>query len=367
MRRSKATVRDVASAAGVSTATVSRVLNAADGRETASVASETRDRVLAAAARLDYRTNHVARSLKTRSTRTVAILAPELSNEFFMALAEGMERELEKSGYMLLVSSSSNSAAEEERRLRILSERLVDGIVVVPAAERGEHLAETARRGTPVVLVDRLVEGAELDAVLADNEGGAYQAARELFALTSSRERSAVFVGGDISLTTARERLAGFERAAAGNPAVRTLPARLGGMGIEDGYRHMDELLRAGAADPSGRADASGASDLSGAAPDAVFAVNLLVHLGIERRLLEAAREAAPGRPFVPPEIASFDETPYSPFLAACRFSVAQPAAEMGAAAARLVLERIDRQRAGLGGSPRILRLPTALIRHPRG
>ena len=190
MKRSGATVRDVARAAGVSTATVSRALND-DGR----VSEEARSRVREAAEKLSYRANHVARSLKTRSTRTVAILAPELSNNFFMELAEGMERELAKSGYMLLISSSSNSAAEEERRLRVLADRLVDGIVVIPAASRGEHLQAAADRGTPVVLVDRLVEGASLDAVLADNEGGACGA---VWALLADGFRRVAFVGGDI-------------------------------------------------------------------------------------------------------------------------------------------------------------------------
>ncbi len=336
-----ATVRDVAAAAGVSTATVSRVLGAesrAPEGKAAPVTAETRARVLAAAERLEYQANHVARSLKTRTTRTVAILAPELSNDFFMELAEGMERELVKSGYMLLVSSSSNSAAEEERRLKILSERLVDGIVVIPAAERGDHLRAVAERGTPVVLVDRRVSGASLDAVLADNVGGAFQATQ---ALLSEGRRRAVFVGGDAHLTTARERLEGFGRAVAASAGVEFLEPRLGGMGIEDGFRHMDELLR------------------SGEEPDALFAVNLLVHLGMERRLLEEPSSAADRL-----AIASFDETPYSPFLAACRYSVAQPAAEMGAAAARLVLERIARSG---DGSPREIRLPTTLIRHERG
>lgn len=350
MKRARATVRDVASAAGVSTATVSRALSAEDGRGSAPVSDDTRERVLAAAAKLDYRADHVARSLKTRSTRTIAVLAPELANDFFMALSEGMERELERSGYMLLVSSSANSPEQEKRRLRILSERLVDGIVVIPASRDGAHLHEVAARGTPVVLVDRTVDDCRLDAVLADNEGGAYAASRALFADGAS---SAVFVGGDAALSTARERLAGFERAAAeADSAVRSLPPRLGGMGIDDGYRHMDGLIAS--------------SRAGGAFPDALFAVNLLVHLGVERRLLEEADAA--GASFKPPAIASFDETPYSPFLPACRYSVAQPAAEMGAAAARLALERVERRRSqSAAGAPRVLRLPTVLIRHPRG
>jgi LacI family transcriptional regulator len=347
-RTSGFTMRDVAAIAGVSTATVSRVLSGAfptaESAAGAAVSAETRERVLAAASRLDYRANHVARSLKIGSTRTIAILAPELSNDFFMELAEGMERVLEAAGYTLLVSSSSNSAELEARRLAFLSERLVDGIVAIPASSRGEALARTARRGTPVVLVDRLVEGASLDAVLADNEGGAFEATS---ALLAEGGRRLAFVGGDISITTARERLAGFERALAA-AGLDSGPAalRLGGMGIEDGHRLMGELL----------------AEIS--PPEALFAVNLLVHLGMERRLLEERERSSIAADRF--SIASFDETPYSPFLPACRFAVAQPAAEMGAAAARLVLERVASGPAA-DGAPRIIRLPTKLVSHPRG
>jgi LacI family transcriptional regulator len=339
-RAAPVTIRDVAAAAGVSTATVSRVMSdrtspGAEGGASAPVSAETRTRVREAAERLGYRVNHVARSLKRGSTRSIAVLAPEFANDFFMELAESIERELEASGYALLLCSSSNSAAEEERRLELLSRRLVDGVIVIPASSRGAHLRRVAESGMPLVLVDRLVEGASLDAVLADNEGGAYAATA---AVVAERPGRAAFMGGDLSITTARERLAGFARAMAelGLPAGAEA-VRLGGMGIADGYRIAGELL----ADPD--------------PPRALFAVNLLVHLGIERRLVEAGAASD----FA---VASFDETPYSPFLPACRYGVAQDAAAMGAAAARLVLERIARP--GEHGEPRILRLPTALIRH---
>lgn len=339
-RVASVTIRDVAAAAGVSTATVSRVMSQlsrheAEGGASAAVSAGTRTRVREAAERLGYRVNHVARSLKRGSTRSIAVLAPEFANDFFMELAEAIERELESSGYALLLASSSNSAAEEERRLELLSHRLVDGVIVIPASSRGAHLRRVAESGMPVVLVDRLVEGASLDAVLADNEGGAYAATA---AIVAERRGRAAFVGGDLSITTARERLAGFARAMAelGLPSGAEA-VRLGGMGIADGYRAAGALL----AEPD--------------PPRALFAVNLLVHLGIERRLVEAGAASD----FV---IASFDETPYSPFLPACRYGVAQPAAEMGAAAARLILERIARPAAP--GEPRILRLPTTLVRH---
>ncbi len=351
MSRRAATVRDVAELAGVSTATVSRAL---DPVLSDRVSRETRERVRAAAERLSYTANHIARSLKTRSTRTIAILAPELANDFFMELAEGMEKELDGAGYMLLIASSANSQETEVKRLALLTERLVDGIVVIPAGARGDHLQELADRGTPVVLVDRLVEGARLDAVLSDNEGGAYALTR---ALLADGFRRIAFVGGDVTISTARERLSGFARALAESSlSADSASVRLGGMGIEDGYRRMDEILA------------------SGGLPDALFAVNLLVHLGVQRRLLELRQrgdDAAAGL-----AVAGFDETPYSPFLPSCRYTAAQDAAGLGAAAARLLLERINGGASGVEGGPRedaagmrptgprIVRLDTKLIRH---
>lgn len=357
--RRPATVRDVAELAGVSTATVSRAL---DGASADRVSAETRDRVRAAAERLSYTANHVARSLKTRSTRTIAILAPELANDFFMELAEGMERELDAAGYMLLLASSANSQETEAKRLSVLSERLVDGIVVIPAGARGEHLQALADRGTPVVLVDRLVEGAQLDAALSDNEGGAFDLTR---ALLADGYRRIAFVGGDVTISTARERLSGFGRALAeAGLSADSSSMRLGGMGIEDGYRRMDEILR------------------SSERPEAIFAVNLLVHLGIQRRLMESTDNVTnltdgEGSPAAPIAVAAFDETLYSPFLPSCRYTAAQDAAGLGAAAARLVLERIEEaaasgrrtaeERASSAeqpSPPRIVRLGTTLIRH---
>ena len=141
-----ATIRDVALASGLSTATVSRVLNG-----DASVAAATALRVRAEVERLGYTMNHVARSLKKGSTRTVGVIAPELASDFFMLLAESMDRELSGAGYSLIVCSSWESAEEEAERMRLLAERLVDGLVVIPATGSGELLrcARAAARDRP--------------------------------------------------------------------------------------------------------------------------------------------------------------------------------------------------------------------------
>jgi LacI family transcriptional regulator len=337
-----ATIRDVAAAAGVSPAPVTRTL-ARDGA--GRVSEKTRPGFFSAAAKLEYRANFAARSLKTRSTKTVAILAPELSNDFFMTMAEGMERELNARGYALLVASSANSVEEEKKWTALFTERMVDGMVVIPAGSRGEHLAG---REVPVVLVDRLVEGASLDAVLSDNEEGAYRLTR---ALLEDGRRCIAFVGGDPDISSARERLLGYRKALA-EAGLRDGLVCLNGMDIEAGYRGMERILRA--PEPA----------------EALVAVNLLVHLGMQRCLLE--RGPASGGA-LKPVIAAFDETVYTPFLPACRYTAVQDAAGMGKQAVQCILERIELKRR-TGAVPaeaetgdaekRIIRFPVTIIRH---
>jgi LacI family transcriptional regulator len=350
MKERPVTIRDVAAAAGVSTATVSRTLDP-DG--CGGVSEKTKLRVFAAAANIGYRTNLAARSLKTRSTRTVAIVAPELANNFFMDLAEGIEKELSVQGYTLLIASSDNSVEEEKKRISLLTDRMVDGIVVIPAGSRGEHLSLSHTEGIPVVLVDRLVEGTRIDAVLSDNETGSRELTRRLLADGFSRIG---FVGGDKTISTARERIAGFK---AGMEEAGIHPGKdllwLGGMGVDDGFVHMDAILK------------------SDRPPEALVAVNLLVHLGMERCLL-ARLPRRRGGGYIP-VIAAFDESDYSPFLPACRYTVAQDITSIGKEAARRILERIKQRKKGgdevredqirtADTEPQIIRLPVMIMRH---
>ena len=331
MKARTATVRDVAELAGVSTATVSRAINL-DSR----VAPETAEKVRKAVEELQYNVNQVARSLKTRATRTVGIVAPELSSGFLMFIAESMDRVLSARGYGLIICSSWESASEEAKRLRLLAERDVDGIVIMPALERGSHILEARERGIPIVLVDRFAEEVTCDAVLVDNEGGAYEATRALIDDGFSRIG---YIGGDPNVTTARERYAGYRRAM--REAGLAMESRFessGSFHIDSGYRSMASLL----AQPD--------------APDAYFIVNADCHIGATNYLLTEGRAFRDRIVF-----AAFDEMPYSPLLQFCRYSVSQPMSAIGATAARLILDRIEGVRQG---GPEVIRLKTTLLRH---
>jgi LacI family transcriptional regulator len=355
-----ATIHDVAREAGVSTATVSRVIN-----DHPVVSEETRRRVRSAIESLSYNPNQAARSLKTRVSKTVGVIVPELASDFFMLLVETMEHKLAARGYSLLVCSSYENVEEEKRRLTLLMEKLADAIVMIPATDRGGHLHAVQSRGIPLVFIDRIATGCRPDAVLVDNEKGAFEATS---ALIADGYRRVGFIGGDLHVSTMRERYEGYRRAMkkAGLKMEKEF-VRLGPPHVEWGYRAMREM-----------------SELPDR-PEAFFIVNLYTHIGATDYLMSrggrvgggvepldgrrSVRNAGSPRPRggVEPRprggvvFAAFDEMHYSPLLRFCRYAVAQPIAEMGAAAARLVLERIEGRRRG---EPVVQRLPTKLIRH---
>ncbi|MEI6385699.1 MAG: LacI family DNA-binding transcriptional regulator [Spirochaetota bacterium] len=336
LHRKAATIKEVAAKAGVSTATASRALN-----DDPKVLSVTAERVRNAAARLGYSANHAARSLKTRATRTIGVIAPDLATDFFMLLADRIEGELAARGYGLLLCSSRESLAEEKRLLGFFAERSVEGVIAIPATASGSHFKAAATRGMPLVLADRSPRGAGTDAVLVDNEGGACAATK---ALAGLGHRRIGLIGGDPRLSTARERHAGYLRALSelGLPRDEAFE-RYGTMHIDSGYRILGEML-----------------SMPGS-PRAYFVVNADMHIGCTNWLMTAGRAAASGAPVGRVELAAFDEMPYSPLLCFCRFAVEQPIAMMGQEAVRLILERI----AGDGGDkPRILRLSTRLVSH---
>ncbi len=274
---------------------------------------------------------------------TIAVVFPELVNDFFMDVAEGIEKELLAKGYTMLLSSSHNSVEEEKKRVAMLADRLVDGMLIIPAGSQGEHLQALSERGMPMILVDRIVEGTELDAVTSNNEEGTFQLTKALLADGFKR---IAFVGGEITISTARERFSGYARAFA-EAGIKSDPSLicLGGMEVDDGYRQMAKLLKK--RNP----------------PEAIVAVNLMVHLGMERCLWDIYGPVEPGvKP--PVVIAGFDESRYTAFLPACRYIASQDAFGMGRQAGRRIIEKIKKKKISdknEKNAERIIRLPVTI------
>lgn len=308
------TIKEVAQSAGVSIATVSRVLN-----HHLSVTEETRRRVQEAMRELGYNRNEVARSLKVRQTRTIGIIAPELSNVFFMEVVEAMERILARRGYAIIISSSNDSVAEERRKLQVFIERNVDGLVVMPAGAEGGHFLSKALAHVPLVMVDRRIPGLAVDAVLTDNRYGVHQMIRALKAEGHTRIG---FIGGDPAIHTAGERLKGFLEAMeeCGLPVERRFLFTEGAMNQSAGREMMRRSLALH--DP----------------PDAYFLANDSIHLGATTYVMESVSPEARERLV----FASFDYLSYAPLLKFCHYAVAQPLERIGEEVAALLLKRLE-------------------------
>lgn len=322
------TISEVAARARVSTATVSRVL-----ARTGKVSDELREKVHRAARELDYRPNRVARNLRVRATRTIGVVIPDIVNPFFTAVVRGIEDALHPEDYTLLLGNSDGRAERERLYLDTLRAEGVAGILFVPSNGRPDAYGSLGRAGIPVVAIDRSPVGLDVDLVTVTNEQGAHDAVAHLCRL--GRRRIAI-VGGPWHLNVARERERGYVRALreAGMPAAADL-VRHADFREQGGYDAMRSLL-----------------DLADR-PDAVFVANNLMAMGALHAIGDAGLR-------IPRDLAivCFDDVPWGAWLLPPLTVVDQPAHELGAAAARMLLGRLREP----GGPVRKVVLPTRLV-----
>jgi LacI family transcriptional regulator len=200
----RVTIRSVADAAGVSMSTVSNVLS---GRHE-QMAPETRERVLAAIARLNYQPNHVARSLVTRKTATIGLIMSEVTNSLYPPVTVGAEEACREAGYGLLLANAED-AASEERAAKQVDALIVFAVSLLDADS--EDLYATQAAGTPVVAINRaLPVDAPLSAVWFDHRAGGGQATRHLIALG---HRRIAHIAGPANRLTGIQRRQGYEDA----------------------------------------------------------------------------------------------------------------------------------------------------------
>src|SRR5580704_3058780 len=199
-----ATLRDVATAAGVHPATASRALN--PGTRIL-VSEDTARRVSEAAGRLGYRPNPVARSLRTRRSNTVGVLIPDLNNPLFPPIVRGLEDKLAAAGYVALIGNTDADANRERTLFEQMRARHVDGFVLATATLHDQLLAEAAAAELPVVLMNRLAEDYSFPSVSVDNEQGARMAVTHLARLGHTR---IAHIAGPQEASTGISRLRGF-------------------------------------------------------------------------------------------------------------------------------------------------------------
>lgn len=200
-----ATIKDVAKAAGVSTATVSRVINNAS-----SVRPEIRERVMRAVKELDFKPNQLARGLKMDVTHTIAIIISDISNPFFMSITREIERKVNESGYILIMVSTDDDPEKERMYIKVMNEKRVDGIVISSTGKNEDYLNSIKESGIPVVFIDRKPFRHKFDSVYVDKSHAMYDITRHL--IEKGHKRIAL-VSGPKYIMTNFDRFTGYARA----------------------------------------------------------------------------------------------------------------------------------------------------------
>jgi LacI family transcriptional regulator len=306
---SVARITDVAEAAGVSPATVSRVLN---GVGTVNPARA--ERVRQAASDLDYRPSGLGRALRSQRTRVWAAIIADVENPFFTALVRAIENVAWDEGHRLVLCNSDEDLEKERAYIDTVIDEQVAGVVIAVASDRESRLDPLLERGIPVVTVDRRPphHADEVDSVVVDNELGAWLATEHL--LDGGAQRIAC-ITGPARASTASERLAGYEKS------------------LRERGRDLDESLvqRADFREDGGYA-AARALLLGDMRPDALFVANNLMTLGAMRAVNEAGLR-------IPDDVlvVGFDDAPWTRLLSPQLSVVAQPTHEIGRQAAQLL------------------------------
>jgi LacI family transcriptional regulator len=329
--REPVTLRDVAAAAGVHTATASRALNP-DTRKL--VNADTTQRVLEVATGLGYRANPIARGLKTSRSFTIGVVVPDLRNPLFPPIARGIEERLEPAGYTSLLANTDNDPEREQLSFDALRARQVDGYITASARRQHPLLEELAANSRPLVLVNRATDDAGLPSVVPDDSDGMRQAVEHVAALG---HRRVAHLAGPFELSTGVHRHEGFVEGmqAAGLQVDRDLVVAGSLFTEAEGARQCRELIE------------------RGREFTAVLAGNDLLALGCIDALRDAGLDC-PGDV----SVVGFNDMDWSARFSPPLTTVRVPHHRLGIAAADLLLERL----ADPGASIRHVVLPVELV-----
>jgi len=314
-----ANIRDVASRAGVSVATVSHVVN-----ESRFVADETKARVLSAISELNYRRDGIARSLRRSHTGTIGAIISDVTNPFFSDLVKGIDNVVHNlpNRVNVMLCNTEEDPAKERAYLDVLMEKRVDGLIVAPAGDNRAYFQSLIEQSFPLVFVDRTLSGIDVESVEVDNLGASASVIRHL--IDQGHRRIAV-LKATLQANSIGNRLSGYEQ----EIAVAGLSTSL-------------ELVVECASDiVSAQVGGTKLLDLD-PLPDAVFCTNNFMTLGMVRAInargLRCPEDIA---------IAGFDDFLWADAFRPRITAVAQPSIEMGEEAARLLMSRIAKTRSG--------------------
>lgn len=311
--RARTTIDDVAREAGVSKATVSRVLNRSDKWLTPEITA----RVQAAIDRLGYVPSPMAQGLKRGRSRMIGLVVADVTNPFSVAVLQGAEKACREAGYMVMLFNLGNEDAREREAVAALAKYQVEGLLLHTLGHEPAALADAARHGKPVVLIDRRVSDAQLDLVGLDNAAALRLVGQHLL---EAGYRELLFISEPTRGVSSRE-----ERAS----AFRAFIAKAGVHG---------EVIECAAED---RATLDAALvDLrrrAGDARPAVVAANAVIALAVVGAAQRMGWPLGDGL-----GLAGFDDPDWAPYVGPGLTTIAQPTEDIGRLAARCLIERIE-------------------------
>jgi DNA-binding LacI/PurR family transcriptional regulator len=324
------TIKEVANLAGVSVGTVSHVITGS-----VQVSEQLREKVVDAIRKLDYHPNHVARSLKTSKTRTLGIIVPDMTIPFFPRIIRAAETVAHDQGYSLIAVNSDDDPSRQGDLMSLFRSQRVEGILLVPAAGPApfSHISRSIQAGVRIVCLDRIPESIQIDSVSLENCAAAEMGVAHL---TEMGHRRIAIMTGPLTLKNEIERLQGYR-----NALMRA------GIAIEE------SLIWEGNLRPEDVA-AVCRNRLKEPWPSAIFSTNGPTGLGVLRGFRDHGLKT-------PDDIAlvCFDELTIEDLFTPSITTVVQPAFEIGARAAEILLMRLKGSLAAR--EPISMRLPAAL------
>lgn len=322
-------MKDVARHAGVSVSTVSYVVN-----DSGPVATSRRARVLDAVRVLNYTPNESARSLKRRSTSAIGLIVPDLTNQFFGAITEGVERAATERDVLIVLCAPDVTGRADPDHARLLQSQRLDGVIYLAGTGTSPEVILELSKSGAVVLVDEQLPGFDLPTVVSDSRRGAREVARHV--LEQGHTKLAIISGPEV-LWTAEQRLAGMREALAGAGINSdTVPVYVGDYREDSGRRLAQEAL----------------SGMSGARLTAILCANDLMAIGA----IQYCRSAGIR---VPEDVSvtGFDDVPVAAMISPALTTVRQPAREMGYAAGTLLFRHLS----GTSDGERVQVFPVSL------
>jgi LacI family transcriptional regulator len=308
----KATIKEVAKLAGVSTATVSNVIN-----NTKYVSDEVKKQVYKAMSELNYVPNSLAKSLRVRESHLIGLMISDISNPFFSLVVRGIEDALAQEGYNVLLCNTDSNIDKEREYLKVLQGKRIDGIIVSSSGNSEEYFKEMWEIDLPLVFLNRCPKPLISDSISTNNFEGALLATEHLI---QHNYRKIGIITGPQNISTGRDRFKGFKQAIRQHDlTLHDHFIKYGLFTMESGYELMKELM----------------SDSS--RPEAVLVSNNLMTLGAYQYIQESGIR-------IPEDLAiiGFDDPEWAAIAHPPLTSVRQPAYEQGAEAARLIIKKIN-------------------------